>query len=91
MGRTVFAARAALLLCLIFALLAAPASAQEVAGDRHWIGTWGTAVTQLGHPGGPRRPLSFEDQTLRQIVHRQPARSRAARAPLQRVRQQLRS
>jgi lysophospholipase L1-like esterase len=67
MGRTVFAARAALLLCLVVALLAAPASAQEVAGDRHWIGTWGTAVTEPGT--GTSAPLTFEDQTLRQIVH----------------------
>jgi lysophospholipase L1-like esterase len=67
MRRTTSWARAALLLCLIVALFAQPATAREVAGAERWVGTWATAPTAPGTD--PLPSMVFEDQTLRQIVH----------------------
>ena len=36
-------------------------------GSEHWVGTWATSV--LARPSAAQPPLSFKNQTLRQIVH----------------------
>jgi lysophospholipase L1-like esterase len=65
-------------LLVLLQLATVPAVAQVRAGD-HWVGTWATADTwrpvttaaaapAVGGPATPR-PLNFNNQTLRQIVH----------------------
>jgi lysophospholipase L1-like esterase len=57
---------ASLLACAGLALQALPALAQPDWNSRQWVGTWGTA------PAGPplsTQVMTFNDQTLRLIVH----------------------
>jgi lysophospholipase L1-like esterase len=66
------------LLFLLLSLVTVTTGAQSRAGD-HWVGTWATAVTWrpvaaaaappvVAGPAAPR-PLNFNNQTLRQVVH----------------------
>ena len=44
-------------------MLATPANAKDLAGDEHWVGTWGASPQAAGSP------LPLNGQTLREIVH----------------------
>jgi lysophospholipase L1-like esterase len=64
--KTIRFAGAALALCLLVAR--APIVAQNGRSE-HWVGTWATAVVPRPQAPATPPPPTFNDQTLRQIVH----------------------